>query len=365
MKRFGLIAVILSVLLLTCLVATACGDSDTTTPKGTDSATSTAPTTTAPTTNSDETNPDETNPDETTPEETTPDETNPPITLSVPEQYAEDEGAVWVQRHMPTTIGSRTGADGKEYEWCFYFTIKAEGGHFKSDPDTNESGLAFTTPDCIYIGKVTDESTGTADTYTKYDITYWETREWWEIWCVADGFVPEDGVPYDIYLFFRTDENENHSNYPDTLLYIWDFEQPFVWEKPAEVVSEYGDIEEMIPDIDQRTQLLYHDTFLIDDTGRLKFTFKSDGDPFANGGDNPGVSFTMFGDLYINGERVEIVPDSYETEEHYIIYMTIQDYEFVSGEEYEFVISIDSNDPSGTYCNNPTGYFIFYNYVAP
>lgn len=350
MKRFRQIVVVLSVLLLTCALLVACKDTPADTSENTDSTT-TVPTTTTPLPADTSTTPD------------TPPVTNSPVQLSPPDQYIEDGNGEWVEQHEEITIGPRDGTDGKKYDWCFRFSFRSEGNHFLNDPDTNEPGLAFTSPDCIFIGK--QNASGDVDSYVKYNITYWETKDWYQIFCVADGFVPEDGVSYDIYLFFRTDDNPDHSNYPDSLLYMWNLGNPFTYKAPAEVKSEYGDIEDYIPDIARRTQLIYHDAFEVDAENKLKFTFKSDGDPFTNGGDLPGVSFTLFDSLYINGEEVQIVADSYTTEEWYIIYFTIADYEFVSGEEYEFVFSINSNDPTGTYCSNPNGYFVFYNYTHP
>ncbi len=332
------------------VVFVACGGSETTTTKS-DTTTTAAGTTTQTTTGT----PDGTT---TVQQTTTVVTTTVAITTTTPGTTAplsEVEEAVgyrtWVELHSDITLGSKKDAQGVEHEWVFFFGIKAEGNHFYTDEETGAHGISYTEGSFFYIKDI-----NSTEDYKRYECGYYETKDWWQIWAEPVGFTPVDGVTYDIYFMFEGDET--HCDTPDEGYYIWPL-QEFTYTAPAPVVSENGDINQMIPDIKDRTQLIYHDELSVDTTtNKVKFTFKSDGDPFSNGGDLPGVSFTLFGNLYINGEKVEIVTDSYETEAHYIIYFTVADYTFTEGTEYEFVFTIESNDSSGTYCSNAVGYFV-------
>ena len=102
---------------------------------------------------------------------------------------------------------------------------------------------------------------------------------------------------------------------------------------------------------------------LVDADGKVKYTIKSDNSPFADVGDNKGISYTRFGKLIINGQEVQIVADSYYTEQHYIIYFTIAGYTFVEGETYEMIFTIEANDQTGDYCKNLNGYFALNDYT--
>lgn len=342
MGKIKLLVCVAAIVVALCLVLASCGgdDTTTTTPDSTVASGTTAATTTAASTTENTT-------------ESTVTTTAPVVTdddpgddnMSNSEKLME--GRFWIELHTPVSVSKRTGTDGKEYEYCFFFGIKAEGGHLFNDPDTGLPGLNFTTPECVTIN---DEI---------YEVEYYETKDWWQIWFVAKDFVPVDGEEYDIVLFINIDSEVHGDNLGG--YYVWPLEL-FVYEEPDEIVSQYGDIHQMIPDIDERTQLLYHDEFSVTD-GQIKFTFKSDGDPFNNNAGQPGVSYTRFGKLFINGEEIEIVADSYITEQHYIIYFTV-DYTFEPGEEYEFLFTIEPNDDTGTFCNDSDGYFVLQNYTA-
>ena len=121
------------------------------------------------------------------------------------EQWIEEvlfEEGQWVTPHAKYTLSQGKGVDGNDYDYIWYFSIVAEGGHFGTTADDHPThpttpGIQLVTdPVALYIKDAYDE---TAD-YSRYEISYWTTATWYQIWCVADGFVP---VPL---------HNQNHNS---------------------------------------------------------------------------------------------------------------------------------------------------------
>ena len=339
---------VVAVLVMLTVLLVACGGEEVTTPKTT---TTEAPTqqTTVDNTNT-TTQPVVTT---TTPTTTTP--AAPETTVEPTELDLLIGEGVWLgDIHMGVTIGPKQDKTNPsvEHPYVFHFGYRAEGGHFINDAETATPGIQYTTPKCMFIKNVHKDTD-----YVKYDIEYYETADWWQIWASAKGFVPEDGASYLIYLFIDTDAD--HAAEPETPHFFATWEaDPFVYDAPDPIISDYGNVSEMIKDIDDRTQLFYHDAFTVDTNGNVRATIKMDNQPFAEGTDTPGLQYTLMGKLFINGEVYQIVADSYTPEQHYIIKFQIADFNLVEGETYEFLFAIESNDETGTYCNNPNGYFM-------
>jgi len=336
--------VALMALMMATVLLVACGGGDTTTAETT--------TTEQPTINTTEKGTTTTKPEETTtPKEEEP--VTPETTRELTELEQLEYDSIWLgDIHMGISVDKRKDKANPsvEYPYVFHFGYKSEGGHFLNDPETDVPGIQFTEPVCMYIKNVEKD----AD-FIKYDIDYYETADWWQIWASAKDFVPEDGASYLIYLFIKTGEHARDP-YTNHFFVTWESD-PWVYEAPELPVSGVGDINAMIPDINDRTQLFKHDAFTVDTNGNVRFTFKSDNQPFTNGTDTPGLAFTLMNKVFVNGEEKQIVTESYVTEQWYIINFQIADFNIAEGETCEIVFSINSNDTTGDYCNNPNGYF--------
>lgn len=301
--------------------------------------------------------------------------TQTPVVYNGPnEQWIEevlfDEGQ-WVKPHARYTLTSGKGNDGVQYDYIWYFSIVAEGGHFGTTADDHPThpktpGIQMVTePVALYIRDANDL---TAD-YLRYEISYWTTAQWYQIWCVADGFVPVDGTSYDVYLVFKTPADtvledgtviSNGATWPDTLHYIWDLGNYWTYEAPAKSESKYLTQNQLDQIVNGGWWLLEHSPTTLDASGNIVVKFNSDGDPFNNNGDAYGVSFTLFESLYINGEEFEIIADSYQTQDWYIIKLQIKDFVPKEGEKYEILFTMTSNDPTGngTYCKHERYYVL-------
>lgn len=369
-RKYSLL-VVLCLIAALCLVFTACGDNETTTAETTTEAAETTTEATE-TTTTEETTTEAT--ETTTTEVTTTEapettESKTPIADAIEERmFGDNSTAQWIQPHMAeddiARISSRVGTDGVTREYVIYFPFKSESNVFGTTPedhptDPNTSGLYFTTPIEIFIRKDTDID------FTRYDITYYETADWWQIWVEADGFVPEDGASYEFVLFVMSGGADEAAIYPDTELYYWDLGDYWTWDAPDPVDSDFLTAAELEALTANRTQLIEHETTTIDAEGNLRFSFKSDGDPFTSSTDTPGCHYTTFGELYINGEKIDIVTGSFVPELWYIFNIQIDGYTFTSGESYEIVFTINPNDPTGSFCKDQDGYFVLVTYVAP
>ena len=354
-KKFTLFVVILTVLAL-CVVLTACGGgTDDTTPKA-DS------TTTQPSNNDNTTTPaDDTTKAPDTP--ATPDTTDEPDEPLLPnEQLVEDlmMTAPWITPHMEYRY------EVKNEKPVFYVTTKAEGGHFtvvpEDDPDyPGANGIQLTKGLYALVRDEADEDT---KDYTKYECTSYETAQWYEIWFGID-FVPEDGHSYDIVWVIET--GEKGATYPSTVHYIWNMGTYWTYTAPKVPESDFLPEEEFKALTANRTELMEHETTTIGADGQVRFSFKSDNQPFSKG-EFEGVSYTIMGELYINGEKYEIVPDSYTPEQWYIINFKIAgDFIPEDGKTYELVFTVNANDGGAGYCNDQDGYFVSVtvNYTAP
>lgn len=282
------------------------------------------------------------------------------------EQWIEEvlfEEGQWIQPHARYTLSPGKGTDGVQYDYIWYFSIVAEGGHFGTTAEDHPThpktpGIQMVNePVALYIKDANDL---TAD-YSRYEISYWTAAQWYQIWCVADGFVPVDGTSYDIYLVFKTPADtvledgtviSNGATWPETLHYIWDLGNYWTYEAPAKSESKYLTQSQLNQIVGDGWWLLEHSPAELSADGSVVVKFKSDGDPFNNNGDAYGVSFTLFESLYINGEEREIVPDSYQTQDWYILKLKIKDFVPKAGETYEILFTLTSNDTSGTgnYC---------------
>lgn len=344
---------VVAVLVMLTVLLVACGGEEVTTPETTTTKAPTQQTTVDNTNTTTQPVVTTTTPTTTTPTTTTP--AVPETTVAPTELDLLIDDSVWLgDIHMGVTIGPKQDKTNPsvEHPYVFHFGYKSEGGHFINDAETATPGIQYTTPNCIFIKNIDKD----AD-YVKYDIEYYETADWWQIWASAKGFVPEDGASYLIYLFIDTDAD--HAVEPETPHFFATWEdEPFVYDAPDPIVSGYGDINTMVPDIGDRTQLFFHDAFTVDTNGNVRFTFKSDNLPFTNGTDTPGLAYTLMGKLFINGEEYQIVTDSYVTEQWYIITFQIANFNLTEGETYEILFTVNSNDETGTYCNNPHGYFV-------
>lgn len=344
--------VFLTILVVCVAVFVACGEPATTTDNTTTPKSET--TTTKPITTEEDTT-------EEPPVSTTPFD---PSTLDPKELHRYETDAIWCGPiHAGVVYNERSDKDNSSVKhMAFRFGYGSDNGIFGDDPDYNVPAIQLTKPDCVYIMPCDEFGTSEGE-YTKYEVEYYETPNWWEVWFVPKGFTPVDGQSYAITLFIESDDSLGHI-YPNTTLF-WETwpEEPWTYEAPAEVVSKYGNISEFVPGINDRTQLYYHDTLSVDADGKVKYTIKSDNNPFADVGDNKGISYTRFGKLIINGQEVQIVADSYYTEQHYIIYFTIAGYTFVEGETYEMIFTIEANDQTGDYCKNLNGYFALNDYT--
>lgn len=373
-KKSWHLFVILVVVFLLSLSLVACGDSETTT---TTAATTQAPSTTVPEVTTAKPITTTKTPDSTAAPniETTKAPvitTEAPVTYNGPnEQWIEEvlfETGMWVQPHAKYTLGTAKGKDGVKYDYMWYFTIVAEGKHFDATPENHPTnpkthGIQMVKdPIGLYIKDMNDPN---AD-YTKYEISYWQTASWYEIWCVADGFVPVDGTAYDIYLVFKTPADlvledgtviSNGATYPDTLHYIWDFGEPWVYEAPAKAESKYLSQDELKDIIGDSFFLRENEPTTIKEDGSVQVKFVSDGNPFINNIDY-GVAYTLFGELYINGEEYDIVADSYQTEQWYILNFKVKDFTPVVGEKYEILFTITSTDSSKIHCQYDS-YYVF------
>jgi len=271
------------------------------------------------------------------------------------------EEGQWVQPHMEYRLSSGKGNDGIQYEYMWYFTFKSEGGHWGTTAEDHPTHPAtpgiqlVTDPVALYIKDANDTD---AD-YTKYEISYWATAQWYEIFCVADGFVPVDGTQYEIYLVFRTPADTeledgtviyNGSNWPDTLHYLWNLGDPWTYTAPQKSESKYLSQTQLDQIKGDSFWLLENEPTTITADGTVQVKFKSDGNPFNNESDTKGVAFTLFGELYINGEEYKIEDGSYLPEQWYILNFKVKDFTPVAGETYEIIFTITSNDPTGTYC---------------
>ncbi len=276
------------------------------------------------------------------------------------EQVLFEEGQ-WVQPHTEYTLTPGKGNNGVEYEYMWYFSFKAEGGHFGNTADDHPTHPAtpgiqlVTDPVALYIKDANDE---TAD-YEKYNITYWATASWYQIYCVADKFVPVDGTAYDIYLVFKTPADTeledgtviyNGSNYPDQYHYIWNLGEPWTYTAPQKSESKYLSQTQLDQIKGDSFWLLENEPTTITADGTVQVKFKSDGNPFNNESDTKGVAFTLFGELYINGEEYKIEDGSYLPEQWYILNFKVKDFTPVAGQTYEIIFTITSNDSTGTYC---------------
>ena len=282
--------------------------------------------------------------------------------------FSDTTDAYWVQPHMTYTLRPGKGDDGKDYDYIWYFTIKAEGGHFTNTAEDhpthpNTPGIQMTVPYALFIKDVMND-----DDYTKYELSYWKTAQWYEIWCVADGFVPEDGAEYDIYLVFTTpddlyDENgdflySNGATYPNSLHYIWDLGATWVYTAPQKSESKYLSQAQLDEIKGDAWWLLEHEPTTLDAEGNIVVKFKSDGQPFSDATDTYGVAFTAINEIYINGEKYEAA--TYETQDWYILKIKVKDFAPTAGETYEIIITLNSTDATNTY----TKYDSYYVLVA-
>ena len=276
------------------------------------------------------------------------------------------EEGQWIQPHMEYRISSGVGENGVEYDYIWYFTIKAEGGHFHNTVEDhpnkpNTPGIQLTTPVALYIKDFYSD-----EDYVRYEISYYTTAQWYEIWCVADGFVPVDGTEYDIYLVIQTPDDiydesgevlyTNGATYPNTLHYIWTLGEPWVYNAPEKSESKYFNQDQLDEIVGDAWWLLENDPTTVDADGNIVVKFKSDGNPFDNSTDTKGVAFTLMNELYINGEKYEV--ESYVPEQWYILNIKVKDFTPVAGETYEIIITINSNDTTGTYCKYDSYYVL-------
>lgn len=375
-KKISLLVVVLVAVLALSMTLAACGGSETpTTTAGTttkDPANTTpADTATPPTIGT--TNPADStaNPgsNETPNSSTVANTTQPPVTQTPVTYRGENEKWIeevlfvegqWVQLHGDISLTAAKGVDGVDYKYMWYFGFKAEGGHFGTtaeDHPTNPStpGIQLVNePVALYIRDVNDEN---AD-YSRYDISYWTTAQWYQIWCVADGFVPVKGTSYDIYLVFKTPEDTvlndgteiyNGSNYPGQYHYIWNLGAPWTYDPPMSE-SAYLPQDQFDLIVGNGWWLIENEPTQLYADGSIFIKFKSDGNPFNNNSDTYGVAFTLFDSIYVNGEEYEIVEGSYQTEEWYKIRLQIKDFTPKAGEKYEILLTLTSNDSTGTYC---------------
>lgn len=376
MKSFKILAAVLAVLTALCLALVSCNGSETSETKPEQSSqapdNSTTPTESSKTPESSET-PSTTESSETPSTTESTGETTEPDVPDVPknpaEQYLDDHLSDWMPNHMELTLHSKKDTLGVEHEYVLLFTIKSEGGNFRNDEETGTPGLQFSQADCMFIKDWGVNGDDEAAEYVKYEIDYYATEEWWRIYASPKDWVPQDGHQYEFYLFITCDLE--HSVSSESLVY-WELGELWTYNAPVPVVSQYGDIAEMIPDIAARMELVYHDKFNFGDedtaANRLHFTFKMDNNPFEKREDQEGLSFTLLGDVYIDGQKVKTA--NYETKDWYQIYFDVLNedgspFEFTSGKTYEFIIAIDANDEGSGACHSQDGYFIFYNYVCP
>lgn len=341
--------VFLMILVACVTVFVACGEpaettAPTTTPAGTTTIKDESTTTTTP-------------PTTTTPEVTT---TIDISTFDPVEAYKYENDAIWCGPiHAGVVYTDRADKDNASVKHtAFRFGYGSDNGIFGNDPDTGVPGIQLTKPDRLYIKEYGVEDAE----YTMYEIEYYEVPNWWEVWFVPKGFVPEDGKSYLLTLFVQSDDNLAHV-YPESVLF-WETypDEPWTYEAPPPVTSPYGDIKEMVPDINDRTQLFLHDANLtVTAEGHLRYGFKSDNNPFADppadadGTQLRGLSFTREGKVFINGEAYEI--ENYTTVDWWIIEFDIKNFTPVEGTEYEVLFTVDSADDTGDYCKNALGYF--------
>ncbi|MBQ4120824.1 MAG: hypothetical protein IJD35_02290 [Clostridia bacterium] len=376
-RKISLLVVVLIAVVSLSLILVACGGSNTstTTAGTTTKAPTTTPnpavTTTTPTTDpATPTGSTATPGNDTTPNSSVATTPKAPVTLTPVTYRGENEKWIeevlfeegqWVEPHEEYRLTAGKGNDGTEYEYMWYFSFKAEGGHFGTTADDHPTHPAtpgiqlVTEPVALYIKDANDEN---AD-YEKYNITYWATASWYQIYCVADGFVPVDGTAYDVYLVFRTPADTeledgtviyNGSNYPDQYHYIWDLGEAWIYKAPQKSESKYLSQAQLDQIKGDSFWLLENEPTTVTADGSVQVKFKSDGNPFNNESDTKGVAFTLFGELYINGEEYKIEDGSYLPEQWYILNFKVKDFTPVAGETYEIIFTITSNDPTGTYC---------------
>ena len=236
------------------------------------------------------------------------------------------------------------------YENTFRFAYDFQNNIFKEDIFFGAYGIQMTEPICVFIKNTNDAE------YVRYDIEYYETPSWWEVWFVPKGFKPVEDESYQFVLFIQTDDSSIH-NYPERVLYFKNDENaPWTYEVPVMVPPEENILLKLIPDLHERTQLSV-DTLSIDENGYLTYTFKTDNSPFHDVGDIRGLSKTKPGKLMINGATYTIAADSYLTESNNIIKFRIEGFVPQKDIMYEVIFSIDSDDTTPDYCSNPNGYF--------
>lgn len=258
-----------------------------------------------------------------------------------------------VPKHLDYTLSDWRDSNGVKQKNVFYFTVLSDGNHFSDD--NGVPGIQLTTPVALFIKDVT-----AGGQFVRYPVSFWEPAEWYVLRAAAEGFVPQDSHSYDIYLVFRS--GSSGATFPDTVHYLHDEEQYFTYTAPR-LESKYGDITEMVPNLDGRTELLQHENVLVNTLDVITLKIKSDNQPFVNDPGNSiyGISFTTVESLYINGEKITV--NAYETVDWYIVRISFQDFTFVSGETYEIVFSLNSTDTSGQY-TDPNGYFGIFTYTA-
>lgn len=376
-RKISLLVVVLVAIVSLSLILVACGgvEAPTTTADAATTATTTTPTpevTTTPTTNP------------ATPGSTTTPNSSAATTPKAPviqapvtyrgenEKWIEEvlyEEGQWVTPHEEYTLTAGKGVDGVEYDYIWYFSFKAEGGHFGTTAEDHPTHPAapgiqlVTEPVALYIKDAADED---AD-YTKYNITYWTTAKWYQIWCVADGFVPVADTEYDLYLVFKTPVDTeledgtviyNGSNYPGQYHYIWNLGEYWTYKAPQKSESKYLSQVQFDQIVGDGWWLLENEPTTLAADGSIQVKFKSDGDPFDNSTDTKGVAFTLFESLYINGEEYKIEEGSYLPEEWYILNLKVKDFTPKAGETYEILFTLTSNDSTGTYCKYDSYYVL-------
>ena len=283
------------------------------------------------------------------------------------EEFIDVNGVAWCGSSRTGLVGN-IRADKEDpsivHPWAFRMGYDHVNGVFDVDPSSNIHTLRLTTPYCVFI-KTVDEVN-----YVQYEIEYYETPNFWEIWFVPKGFIPVEDESYQMVLVIKSNDSPANA-YPDSLLYMDLFpEDVWTYEIPKVVPNPTNRFENAVPDFLQRTSLIYHDELSIDSEGNLRYTFKNDNQPFknatlSNGDEIYGLSRTKFGKLFINGTEYQIVDHSYQTELGYIITFKICGFQPVSGEKYEVFFSIDPIDSNENYCKNEYGYFVLQDKTFP
>lgn len=240
------ILVLMAVALLV-LALVACGGESATTTKGTATTTAAAPTNTTATPGADTTATPGVDTTVAAPADTTaPVTTTTPVTQApLPPVEAQIDAltqTAWWDSTSRRNLSYNLHEDGTK-GYTFSFSMSNAQSFLPILPDDHPEypampTLQLTTAEGArcFIKDINND----AD-YTEYTVTNWVTQRYCDIWFEAEGFVPEAGVEYDMFIFFKAPEL---SNYPGEYIYVWLLGDTWTYIPP--VVSGVPEIDALI-----------------------------------------------------------------------------------------------------------------------